>query len=121
MTTWTDVSNEPLGLVLDNAVSTKLNTIGAAAGLAPVLWSLSTIELYSDQPGEPPRETNVLVTGNVRKPGLPAGYEVAEVANAWARLLGLTQLTGRAAGQLGFVGQHERINVYLVAVVDPDA
>jgi hypothetical protein len=124
MTSWTDASDEPLGTVLDDAVTTTLNTIGAAIGLAPVRWGLSTIELYSDRPGEPPLRTNVLVTGNVREagfPGAPNDYDVAEVARAWARLLNLTQLTGGPAGRLGFAGQHEKINVYLLAVVDPDA
>jgi hypothetical protein len=122
MTSWTDVSNEPLGLVLDDAVTTTLNTIGAAIGLAPVLWSLSTIELYSDRPDEPSRRTNVLVNGNVREAGFPDApndYDVAEVAHAWARLLNLAHLTGGPAGRLGFAGQHEKINVYLLAVVDP--
>jgi hypothetical protein len=124
MTSWTDVSNEPLGAVLDDAVTTKLNTIGAGVGLAPLLWSLSTVELYSDRPDEPPRMTNVVVMGSVREagfPGAPVGYDVAEVAHAWARLLDLAQLTGGAPGQLRFAGQHGKINVHLLAVVDPNA
>ncbi len=110
MTGWAEVSTGPLDAVLDQAVTAQLNAVGARAGLAPLAWRLSAVQVttHTGPPERPEASTapRVKISGTAAEPG---------TAREWARLFDLAEATNGPAGRLIFAGHPGRFVVEVSA------
>lgn len=110
MTGWAEVSTDPVDAVLDQAVTAQLNAVGARAGLAPLAWRLSAVQVTT-YVGPPERQEaltrpHIKVSGTAPEPG---------IAREWARLFDLAEATNGPAGRLIFAGHPGRFVVEVSA------